>query len=668
MAVPILWQDPFSSVRSPLFISKYFSSLGKDEKFILKECLEELGINEEFSNTLFDYARFLKVLDLWKLESKVIKWITFKLIDSELFYDTEMYHIINLLFKLFIESGAALHKLGLGFSKSLELKPEIFYILGENKQFFSRIQHLSLDEISDNNIESSVALLRALAKSTKKISAIELNYFDLDYEPQIFQALIYVIKSQEQLRLFSLVGGYHTEFYGVISALESQKNLLQVILDNCDFSAEFEVFNNCKNLETLRIRHCATEPLKLLDYKVSTLEVIESQIDTQSMALIFEKSETNHIINLLIKLFIESGGTLHKLDLRFPISLELKPVIFYLLGENKQFFSRIQHLFLGKILDNIIERATTLLEALAKSTTKISTIKLQWFESIYEPQIFYALINIIKSQEQLRLFFLAGVYPTEFHGIISALESQKNSLQEVILDNCDFSAEFEVLNKCKNLKTLRIGHCTTKLLKLLDYKVSTLEVVDFHNDDMPLIFEKSGKLLQRLRLVKLEEEFQDKPLLLEALKSFCPNITYLSIQGIGFSTQLVVLIGNLQKLQFLSLRCDDVDDIPEEVLKIRVIQFSETLPLTLKYFNLGDTWLEPYTDILFNYCNAPLKKMLIYRLNKERISKALVEFCMRNKTLNYVGVYKYFDLDNDIRKEVEIYVELVPCEYIVVDL
>ncbi|RIB20750.1 hypothetical protein C2G38_2080100 [Gigaspora rosea] len=202
-----------------------------------------------------------------------------------------MYHIINLLFKLFIESGATLHKLVLEFSKSLELKPEIFYIFGENKQFFSQIQHPSFGEISDNNIENAIALLRPLVKSTKKISAIELNYYEFDYESQIFHALIYLIKSQEHLRLFSIAGDYSTEFHGIISALESQKNSLQeVILATCDFSAEFEVLNKCKNLETLRIRHCAAKLQKFLDYKVSTLEVVDCRIDTQAMILIFEKS------------------------------------------------------------------------------------------------------------------------------------------------------------------------------------------------------------------------------------------------------------------------------------------------------------------------------------------------------------------------------------------
>ncbi|KAF0333105.1 hypothetical protein F8M41_016896 [Gigaspora margarita] len=364
------------------------------------------------------------------------------------------------------------------------------------------------------------------------------------------------------------------------------------------------------------------------------------------------------------------GATLHKLVLGLSQSLKLKPEVFYTLGENKQFFSRIQHLSLDFIYDNNIESATTLLRALAKSNTKINTIELNYFDSNYKPQIFHALIYIIKSQEQLRLFSLTGRYSMEFYGVVSALKSQKNSLQEVILDHCDFNVEFEVFNNCKNLETLRIRNCATEPLKSLDYKVSTLEVVESEIDtqSMALIFENSGILLQRLKL-ELDEEFHDTLLLLETLKSFCPNITYFSIQNIGFSPQLIELIGNLQKLQFLSLWCDDdnVNDIPEEVLKIRVIKFSEILPLTLQYFNLRGIWLEPYTDILFNHCNAPLKKMLIYRLNNERISKALVEFCIRNKTLNYVGVYEYLGLDDNTKKEVEPYVELVPYEHIVVD-
>ncbi|RIB20403.1 hypothetical protein C2G38_2244575 [Gigaspora rosea] len=464
ISIPILWQDPFSFIRRcPLFIPNYFSSLGEYERIILKECLEEYGINEEFSKTLFDYAKFLKVLNLIRLENMVEKWIDLKLVSDERIIN----HIINLLLKLFIESGAILHKLDLHFSRPFQ--PEIFYSLGRNGQFFSRIQHLSLDIISIFDIESVTTLLRVLAKNTTKIRTLRLDFLS-DPESQICHALIYFIKLQERLRLFSIAAGH-----------------------------------------------------------------------------------------------------------------------------------------------------------------------------------------------------------TEFHGIISALECQKNSLQEVVIRDCSFSAEFNVLNICKNLETIRIMCCNTELLKILDYKISTLEVFDTPIDaqTMALILEKAGILLQRLivQSISIDEDTPDESVLLEAIRSFCPNIIYFKIRYIEFSTQLLELIGKLHKLQFLSLWCD-IDNIPVEELKIRVMQFSTILPLTLQYLNLSDLWLEPYIDIFLNHCQAPLKKLLIDLLDNEKNINALIEFCARTRTLNYVGVSEYSNLealDDNIRKEVEANVALVPDYYIVVD-
>jgi len=172
------------------------------------------------------------------------------------------------------------------------------------------------------------------------------------------------------------------------------------------------------------------------------------------------------------------------------------------------------------------------------------------------------------------------------------------------------------------------------------------------------MLKKSGILLQRLSLESIGEKINEEPLLLETIKSFCPNITCLKISNFAFSTQLIELIDNFQKLQILSLRCN-TNDISEEKLKIRMIQFSEKLPLTLQYFCLGH-WLGKYTDILLNHCNAPLKKLLIYGIYDEKVFNALVEFCIRIKTLNYVGIEEYSNLDDNIRKELEAYVALVP--------
>ncbi|RIB03932.1 hypothetical protein C2G38_727729 [Gigaspora rosea] len=125
LSIPLLWQNPFSIDQSPSFISQYFSSLDENEQIILKV----YGINIKFPNTLFNYAKFLKFLDLSRLEDKVTNWIDLQHVNM---IHSLKCHIINFLFKLFIENGANLHKLDLYFS-DYEIKPEIFYSLERNK-------------------------------------------------------------------------------------------------------------------------------------------------------------------------------------------------------------------------------------------------------------------------------------------------------------------------------------------------------------------------------------------------------------------------------------------------------------------------------------------------------------------------------------------------------
>ncbi|KAF0542520.1 hypothetical protein F8M41_004504 [Gigaspora margarita] len=358
MSIPILWQTPFSFDKTPLFISQYFSSLDENEKF----GLNEYGLDANVPNTLFNYASFLKVLNLSSIEIKVEEWIDFQNVD---------------------ECGAILHKLDFHLSDH-EFKPEIFYSLGRNEQFFSQLQNLSLGQISGHNSESATVLLRILAKNTTTISVLKLERVYSDSKPQLLHMLAYIIKSQEHLRKFSL------------------------------------------------------------------------------------------------------------------------------------------------------------------------------------------------------------------------------------------------------------------------YK----------------ILEKSGTLLQRLKLESRGGGIYEEPLLLKTLNSFCPNITYLNFLYIEFSTQLLELISNLQKLQFLtSLWC--INCIPEEELIRRLIQFAELLPLTLQYLDLRNIWLNEYIDILLNHCNAPLKKLLIYRHDNERTVKALIEFCIRKRTLNCVGVNSYFD--ESVTKEVEGYVTLAPSKGVIVN-
>ncbi|KAF0514773.1 hypothetical protein F8M41_017499 [Gigaspora margarita] len=397
-----------------------------------------------------------------------------------------------------------------------------------------------------------------------------------------------------------------------------------------------------------------------------------SKIFTGDMPELMENI-LNNLSNEIYSLY--SGATLHKLDLNIFESLIIEPEIFDSLGENTQFFSKLQGLCLSALPNHefSVGITTELLIILSNNATKVNTLEITL--NAADLELFQALLCVIESQEKLKKFLICSLTSIEeFYGTISALESQKNTLQEFIIPvpgSC--SAEFEVLKNCKNLEILRILYCEdAELLKKLNYKISTLQIIGGSIDasTMVQILEESGTLLKRIFIKEITSGSESIEIweesLLEAFMSFCPNITYLNISIIGFSTQLLTLIGNLQKLQFLTLRCD-VEDMPKEELKKQVIQFAEILPVTLQYLDFRDTWLKPYIDLLLNHCNASLKKLLIYHHDNEKNTKALIEFCKRNRTLNYVGVNKYLKLDDNIRKELETFVTLVPYECIVVD-
>ncbi|KAF0480597.1 hypothetical protein F8M41_023689 [Gigaspora margarita] len=216
-------------------------------------------------------------------------------------------------------------------------------------------------------------------------------------------------------------------------------------------------------------------------------------------------------------------------------------------------------IFLGPITELNTENAIALLKILTKNATELNSLKLDGFYSDYEPQLLHALICMIKSQEQLRQFSLVGGgIPKEFYGIISALENQK-------------------ILRIKDCNNLNILETSLNTLEISSHMLSASRIVK--------ILEKSGTLLQRLKLVSTYDKLQEEPLLLETLKSSCPNITYLCISDIGFFTQYLKLIGNLQKLQFLTLWY--VDYIREDEPEIQILQFAKLLPLTLQYLDIS---------------------------------------------------------------------------------
>src|SRR5690242_16817039 len=83
-----------------------------------------------------------------------------------------------------------------------------------------------------------------------------------------------------------------------------------------------------------------------------------------------------------------------------------------------------------------------LLKILAKSVTKISDMRNELGSSAYLPQLCHKLACIIKSQEHLKHF--------KFRCIMMTLESQKETLKEIIIEDCPYSTELKALRNCEN--------------------------------------------------------------------------------------------------------------------------------------------------------------------------------------------------------------------------
>ncbi|KAF0492917.1 hypothetical protein F8M41_021514 [Gigaspora margarita] len=246
---------------------------------------------------------------------------------------------------------------------------------------------------------------------------------------------------------------------------------------NVEFSQP--LFNYARFLKVLNLSRLENDVIRWINFQFY-LKWIDFSFNSK------DNEVTNLIINLLFKLFIESGAILHKFGVTFYESTEINQEIFYSLERNEQFFSQLQ-IYLWSKLKNLA---------------------------------------------------CPGEYTDKFHGIISALEYQNRSLREVILDFCDYN-----------------------------YKISTLEVSDSEIDSESIVsfLEKSGNLLQRIKISS--DYVWEESKLLEGVKSFCPNITYLSILSTKFSEQFLDLIKNLPKLQFLTLWIRH--DVPEKEKKLK---------------------------------------------------------------------------------------------------
>ncbi|CAB5202281.1 unnamed protein product [Rhizophagus irregularis] len=207
LAISLLWEDPFS-IKSPKnyrFIEIYLSNLSDDDKTRLNEYVIHSGLFP--SNTLFNYPKFIKHLDIYKVYYSIEMWAYTNLPTSPtsqiLGFITEL--IFRSLFIIFIENEVNLHSFGVivdGY-KEFECFGAAFGLVLQNTNFVYNIKSLTLDfdsEITDNITK----FLEFLCSNCNLISSL---YFLLPIinngHPIIKKNLSQMIKLQKNLKKIS---------------------------------------------------------------------------------------------------------------------------------------------------------------------------------------------------------------------------------------------------------------------------------------------------------------------------------------------------------------------------------------------------------------------------------------------------------------------------------
>ncbi|CAJ0763313.1 9547_t:CDS:1 [Entrophospora sp. SA101] len=296
--------------------------MSNSEKISLKS---DLNINlhpNYLRNPIFNYSRYLRVLNFKELSNCVNVWYVyqFKLDrrDDSLACKNSIVNQLTIkLFKLFMSNSLNLQELLIpkSFWKMIDFSN--ISISLSNLKKFSMIgtsnNHLN---IQDFNCLSSI--LKNLSRFSNSLETIEIHHFSnpnynsnvkvMDSEIDI-DGLNSLIESQASLKKLLISYSSWNCLGSLASALRSQiGNLTEFTFTNIRFTNDsiFKILASCKNLETLRFNRCSgltSENLKsllLIDSPslIKKLELLDNDIEFTTLFDLLGKSKFNSLRTL----------------------------------------------------------------------------------------------------------------------------------------------------------------------------------------------------------------------------------------------------------------------------------------------------------------------------------------------------------------------------------
>ncbi|CAB5189674.1 unnamed protein product [Rhizophagus irregularis] len=208
LAIPLLWEDPFSNPTANYhFIRNFLYNLNDNDKTKLIEY--EINIDLIPSNTLFNYPNYIKCLNTWKIFHYIEKWIDFIKLGTPLNSD-KIKEISKIIFNSILknENNINLRIFEIILIRDHDYFNDILELILQNQNLILNIKNL---KISFNGIIKTTNIfydfLKFLYNNCKTISILyfhhKMNYDDL----LIIKYCSELIISQQNLE--KMLFGFH---------------------------------------------------------------------------------------------------------------------------------------------------------------------------------------------------------------------------------------------------------------------------------------------------------------------------------------------------------------------------------------------------------------------------------------------------------------------------
>ncbi|GBC08714.1 hypothetical protein RclHR1_08330007 [Rhizophagus clarus] len=453
LAIPLLWENPFSiPTRNYNFFKIYLRNND------LKKKLGGYGVDYDSlssNNTLFNYLKFLKYLNTWKIISSIERWFVENLKPK----NKDLNSVFNLkrlvhksIFEILIENEVNLHTFEIeiiGHGHSYSYFDDIFKLILQNTNFIYNIENLNIHSgysanfISNELIKNHMLQLIKLHQNLKKISCYSNYYYNL------YQSLL-LSKDYNYSSTLTTIILYRVNLNGIIGILELANALDSVHIIKCyHLNSRFvqQIINLAKPFRlkslfidvTLKIRvlrsllrHIGnylenfgfdTKSISFLDsslFSQKLLELItkycknikildfcgfESQITDSMFNLI---KNYKHNLNYLSIVLPNRNATaeyssivLQNLGQTLPFKLEYLNLSFHIkINDFKIFLKNTQDTFIKKLLI-YNEKGQNILPSVKKYIMKKKRVK---YLSIYNSHFNNDLISLKDDVKEFRLY------------------------------------------------------------------------------------------------------------------------------------------------------------------------------------------------------------------------------------------------------------------------